>query len=98
MNREQTAAAAGVNAHYISDTNFILKHGSSEMLDRLRDGTLGMQEALRTLGRVTQRDRNRARTQTVLRLCEAVLGEDAETARILAAEIVLAHAKRKKVG
>lgn len=92
--REKAARAAGVNAHDVSDGKFLLRHGSPEMIERLRDGTLGMQEALRMLGRRTQRDRYRQKKQQVIDLCEAVLGGDFKMAEMLAAATLLAHLPR----
>ena len=87
--REEAAKAAGVNAHYVSDARFILQHGSQEMQDALRDGTMGMQEALRALGRRTQRERYREQVHQTLDLAEAVLNDEHDKAKLLAAQIVL---------
>lgn len=98
--REQAARLAQVNAHYVSDVAWIRKHGSPEMLERVRDGSLGLQDALRALGRVTQRDRYRARIKQTLDLCEAVLDGDYRKAEILASQIIVQrvapHSGRKK--
>jgi hypothetical protein len=70
--RAEAAKLVGVNLHYMSDVAFIKKHGSAKMYEQLKTGSLGVQEALRTLGRATQRDRNRRRRALTDALCEAV--------------------------
>jgi hypothetical protein len=64
-------------------------------LTKVRAGKLTIQEALRQLGRVTQRDRNRERKALVLSLCEAVLAQDHETAEQIAAHLILADKSLK---
>jgi hypothetical protein len=54
--RELAAKIAQVNAHYVSDAKFISDR-DSVLADNIRAGKLTIQEALRQLGRVTQRDR-----------------------------------------
>lgn len=92
--KREIAALYGVNVRTLSDSIYILKHGSPEMIAAIESGRMNNQEALRQLGRASQNDRNRKKTETVLRLCEAVLDGDSETAKQLAAEIVVAHSRR----
>jgi hypothetical protein len=86
--RAEAAKIVGVNLHYMSDVAFIKKHGSPEIVERLRAGSLGIQEALRMLGRTTQRDRNRRRRALTDALCEAVLNGEHGQAELLAAQLL----------
>jgi hypothetical protein len=94
--REKIAAAGDVNAHYVSDSAFILQNGTPEMIQQLHDGALNIQEALRLCGRVTQRDRHRAKLQQTLDLCDAVLNDDDGRAKQIAAQIVISRDKYQR--
>lgn len=54
----------------------------------MKSGEIGIQEALRRLGVVTQRDRNRAKANAVQCLCVAVLLGNQDEAELLAAKLV----------
>jgi hypothetical protein len=90
--KQEIAAAFGVNVRYLSDATYVLNHGSPELIARVESGEINLQAALRQLGRTTQKSRNQEKAAMTINLCEAVLDNDLETARVLAAKIVLAHA------
>lgn len=95
MTRDAIAASANVSKRSLADAVFVLNHGSPELIEDVRDGRINLQEALRRLGKPTQRDRNRQKQQQVIDLCEAILNKDFETAEVLAAETLLAAMGRR---
>jgi hypothetical protein len=90
MTRDEAAKLFNVSKRGIADAAFILQNGSPELIEDVKQGRVNLQEALRQLGKTTQRDRNRQKQQQVIDLCDAVLCDEIETAKVLAATIILA--------
>src|SRR5688572_17616089 len=95
MNRDQKAKLIGVNAHYLSDAAFV-KRQNPEMAEQIAAGTLRLQDALRQLGRVTPRERNREFKRLTLLLCNAVLDGEQDQAETLASQIIARYYIRSR--
>ncbi len=98
MNRDQLARQFNVSKRGIANAVFVLNNGTPEIIAQVEAGKINLQEAMRMLGKTTQRERNRRRVRQTLELCEAVLNGEQHEAEILAAQIILrvAHTRAAK--
>lgn len=87
MNRDQLARQFNVSKRGIADATFILNNGTPELIAQVETGAINLQEAMRALGKPTQRDRNRQRAADVRSLCEAVLDQDYTEAERLSVKL-----------
>jgi hypothetical protein len=81
--REVAAKLCGVNPHYFTDVLFITKQAPA-LAAQCREGKVTIQQALRRLGRLTPRDRQRQRAALVIVLCDAVIEGDFTAAKMFA--------------
>lgn len=96
LNRRQLAEQFGISERLLSDAAYVMRHGSAALIAQVKDGRITIHKALRLLGRKAQGDRNDAKLQRTLNLCAAVLDEDYERAKIIAAVIVIDYDSKKR--